>query len=276
MENTKVPLFENFNLTTRVLPYYSYAHNSFLLLSTLCSRSRAKLDEFYWEFRKAMCKYWTKLFYQKDKYPIFPSDLFEISFYCYNEKQANSLIKYLEDIEERKGYYFNSHYMHEQIFINYIILGYQCVKNLIPYVDSLKSIKVTKSFYLTVERRSMQEWSMFDWILLSCPSLKSLNEKLEEFDESNGMDCKTILDVNPFKLINYVSLNYLSYEDISEALNIIKKGDLTLNCWELNNSYPDEFENIIKIFMFKNGVNQFISEFSHIPEIEDETIKALK
>ena len=56
MEWTKIPMFDRFDTISHIMPYYSHTHSAFLLLSSLCSTSRWKLDEFYDEFIYCMRK----------------------------------------------------------------------------------------------------------------------------------------------------------------------------------------------------------------------------
>ena len=43
-------MLNRFDAISAIMPYYASSHNAFLLLSSLCTTTRAKLDEFYEEF----------------------------------------------------------------------------------------------------------------------------------------------------------------------------------------------------------------------------------
>ena len=50
MENYITPIFYIKDLLLKIMPYYSYTHNAFLLLSSLSKASRKNLEEFYEAF----------------------------------------------------------------------------------------------------------------------------------------------------------------------------------------------------------------------------------
>ena len=57
MEVSRIIILEKLSLITVVMPYYSYTHRIFLVLSMLSKKSRFILKSNYGAFRKAMLKY---------------------------------------------------------------------------------------------------------------------------------------------------------------------------------------------------------------------------
>ena len=82
METSKFTVFDNFGVTSVMLPYIGYAHNSFLLISSLWKSSRSKLDEYYPEFRKIIAKDIKQVKIDQSTLHLskLPWDLFELKF----------------------------------------------------------------------------------------------------------------------------------------------------------------------------------------------------
>ena len=57
MEDSRFAILENFNLISKVMPYYGYNHKAFLLLSALSKNIRQLLIERYTEYRTFMFQY---------------------------------------------------------------------------------------------------------------------------------------------------------------------------------------------------------------------------
>ena len=83
MEWSRIPILDKFDAISHIMPYYEYTHKAFLMLSSLCSSIRSKLDEFYSEFIQWMKNSWTciEIASENMRKPLFlPSDLFIIKF----------------------------------------------------------------------------------------------------------------------------------------------------------------------------------------------------
>ena len=146
MENPKIPMISRFDSISHIMPYYGQSHRAFLLLSSLWKETRCKLDEFYWEFVTCMKEYWMvfKVYQSKLNSLFLPNDLFE--FYIlsiFNEKMFDTLINFIKNLRDSKGWYFNSHYMHSKIKIrDPIRVNIKYIDKLYAYVDTLKSTQV--------------------------------------------------------------------------------------------------------------------------------------
>ena len=72
----------SFSLASVIMPYYGPTHQSFLVLSTLSSKSRKKLDDYYPEFRRLMAKFWAEIQISSlpDGKQFPPFDMFKLDF----------------------------------------------------------------------------------------------------------------------------------------------------------------------------------------------------
>ena len=123
-KRSKIPMLSRFDTITHIMPYYASTHKSFLLLSSLCSATRDKLDEFYGAFITRMTKYRITLniFSDDDLINLFlPSDLFIINLNQETEEMFNAFIRFIKICEKSKGWYLNKNSMHSQIKFQDII-----------------------------------------------------------------------------------------------------------------------------------------------------------
>ena len=146
MDQSEISMFQRFYVISNVMPYYSYTHKAFLLLSSLWSSSRYKLDEYYNEFIRWMSwnrKYIEIQFSNIQKYLFLPNDLFEIGIADITETTINIFIQFIEKLSKSEGCYFKSHYMHSQVvFSNPIIIDHLLFEKLHPYIETLKTVQV--------------------------------------------------------------------------------------------------------------------------------------
>ena len=146
MERPKVQIWSRFDCISTIMPYYAQTHRVFLLLSTLCSDTRSKLDEYYEEFINLMRDNWKWLrIASKDtwKYILYPNDLFEFSICAINDYNFDCFVRYVKELTDQKGWHFNAHFMHSKIKISKSIeIDPSIIKKLYPYDESLKSIKI--------------------------------------------------------------------------------------------------------------------------------------
>ena len=146
MESSKIPMLSRFDTISHIMPYFAHTHKAFLLLSSLCSATRSKLDEFYGEFITSMKEYWEILkwrLYNNFDYLCSPNDLFEFSIGCSSEEDIEALIRFIENLRDSQGWFFNKHYMHSQIKIrDPVAVDFDIINILLPYADILKSTQV--------------------------------------------------------------------------------------------------------------------------------------
>ena len=146
MERLKIPMLSRFDTISHIMPYYGQTQGAFLLLSSLCSKTRCKLDEFYDEFVNHMKEHWRYIqIYSIDQlaYLSLPNDLFEMSIDLSDQNSINKFIEFIENLRDSKGWYFNSHWMHSKAKIrDPIVVDINYFRKLYPYVDVLKSTQV--------------------------------------------------------------------------------------------------------------------------------------
>ena len=146
MWKSKIPILNRLDTISHVMPYFAYTHIAFLLLSSLCSTTRSKLDEFYDEFVFKMGENWRLIksnSVDQLDHLFLPSDLFEVSIWWIDQKSICTFIKFILNLRDSKGWYFNSHYMHSKIKIQGPIkVDIRIIKRLYTYVDVLKSTQV--------------------------------------------------------------------------------------------------------------------------------------
>ena len=149
MEKNSISVLENFALLTHIMPYYETTHRVFLMLSKLCTGSRRKLKEFYYEFIYAMSEYWSVISIRNEdhgKRLFLPSQLFIFDIKIISEAFLESFIEMVTNLEGRKGFYFQKYYMHKYIMIkdHTIQIKKDYVINLFPYIETMKRIRLMK------------------------------------------------------------------------------------------------------------------------------------
>ena len=145
MQSSQVRILEKFGVSSVVMPYFGYAHQSFLLLSRLSKGSRAMLDDFYREIVNWLFK-WNMMISIDDhnsKELFLPSDLFKFKIDLNNESILQEFIELIRMRHQHKGHYFNAHYMHERLKFCCLLIRLDLIKELAPDFDILNSIKLT-------------------------------------------------------------------------------------------------------------------------------------
>ena len=101
MESYRIPILEKYSLMLKTLPYYSYTHNGWLLLSCFSQKSRKILKDSYKAFLNWMEKnlMQVEIKYQKIKrrYSL-PWDLFKFDITIKNEEHATYFKKWIVNI----------------------------------------------------------------------------------------------------------------------------------------------------------------------------------
>ena len=124
MEWSKIPMLDRFDAISHIMPYYARTHKAFLLLSSLSSATRRKLDEFYYEFIEWMKDNWMAMYMGSDlmkKYIFLPLDLFTINCWLINEDNISKFIEFIKNISKSVGWYFNNKYMNSKINVSWSI-----------------------------------------------------------------------------------------------------------------------------------------------------------
>ena len=154
MDATRVRILEKFGVSSVVLPYLGYAHQSFLLLSRLSRGSRAMLDDFYrevinWLFELNM---WISIADHNTKMLYLPSDLFKFQIDLDDKNILNEFVEFIKMRHQHKGLYFNEHYLHERLWISTLYIRPEFIQELVPYFDYFKVNKTYRWKWLSMYR----------------------------------------------------------------------------------------------------------------------------
>ena len=145
MMSTRIDLVEKFGVCTVLMSYYGTTDQSFLLLSQINSKSREMLDMFYEEILNSMINNTTCLWLDKNfrRKRYLPWNLFKFKIMLDLEIKAKTFLQFLQDINDRKGYYFNQHFMHSRLWIESIEVKGKLVAILYPSLELLKTTEVS-------------------------------------------------------------------------------------------------------------------------------------
>ena len=145
MLSTNIALFEKFGVRAVIMSYYGSTDQSFLLLSQLNRKLREMLDESYEGILNSMINNTTCLIIgrQGEEWKLsLPWNLFKFKIWLDSAEAIKTFIWYINSINDRKGYYFNQHYMHSRLCINSLEVNHQYANILYPSIELLKSIEV--------------------------------------------------------------------------------------------------------------------------------------
>ena len=145
MLSTKIALFEKFGVRSVLMSYYDTTDKSFLLLSQLNRKLREMLDEFYEGILNSMINNASCIWiYRKgEEWKLsLPWNLFKFKICLDSKEIIKAFIWHINSINERKGYYFNQHYMHSRLCIDSLEVKHQYANILYPSIELLKSIEV--------------------------------------------------------------------------------------------------------------------------------------
>ena len=123
MERSKIPMLNRFDTISHIMRYYASTHKAFLLLSSLCSDTRAKLDEYYNEFIWCMEGNWAYVNLHLDSNNFLISfDLFKISIiFTINDSNFNAFIQFIKQLKNPFGIQFQNHLFNSHIKINTMV-----------------------------------------------------------------------------------------------------------------------------------------------------------
>ena len=144
--STNIPIFQKFGVCLTVMSYFGYTHQSFLLLSHLNRESREKLDENYEAFLNRLMPNLARNDYKDEqkKNIDLPCDLFQFNLMLNTEADIASFLGVVDNIHNKKGYYFNQHYMHTRLYSELAWIAPEFVDKLYPHLDSLKDIEIVE------------------------------------------------------------------------------------------------------------------------------------
>ena len=147
MEWSKIPMFDRFDAISHIMPYYALTHKAFLLLSSLSSTTRRKLDEFYLEFVEWMKDNWVTIYMNLNKmkeHKFLPLDLITVKYLYITENNISKFIEFIENFNKSVGCCFNNKYMHSRIHAKWRIR----VDTILYKNKTTKSIYCITAFFI--------------------------------------------------------------------------------------------------------------------------------
>ena len=240
-----IPILEKFAVSSMIMPYFAPPHLSFLLLSKLSSRSRAMLDEFYEEILNWMLNTAILISISEDneKAVLLPCDLFKFSFYLKNERITELFLQLIKNINQSKGYYFNSHFMHSRLWIASLNVDSNLIAKLYSSLDLLKETKIINYTGRDDKVFSYQRTELIDKFSLILSFSGASNKAFyPHFDNKSEDDTKLKPEFELFKRISYVDLSSMSFYLIIDMLEWIKKLQLKLDWLSVWSKSSEESE----------------------------------
>ena len=260
MDATQVRILEKFGVSSVVLPYFGYAHQSFLLLSRLSRRSRAMFDDFYREIVNWLFEWnmWVSTTDHNTKILYLPSDLFKYSIDLNDKNILNEFVEFIKMRHQHIGHYFNEHYMHERLWITNFYIRPEFIQELVSYFDILNSIKLTDETDLT-----RTDFNCKDWSIINKFALQNFNFIV---DDMHFILPQYLIDVGkldesenswkPFHKIFYLFLKKFSFDQSISILKDIGNIGMQINCICMGVSNIEELESLTNPEYFYKGLSK--------------------
>ena len=144
---SRVPMLERFSTCSIIIQYYDAAHKSFLMLSQLSRDSREMMDMNFEAILNVMLETTILLRFSDRSKSImcFPWNLFRFTMEFNDNNGIKRLIKCIDNLNNKIGFYFNKRYMHNRLCILKIVVHIDIIKDLNPYTELLKNTEVIRS-----------------------------------------------------------------------------------------------------------------------------------
>ena len=260
MQSSQVCILEKFGVSSVVMPYFGYAHQSFLLLSRLSKGSRTMLDDFYREIVNWLFE-WNTIISINDqniKKMFLPSDLFNFTIDLKNESILQEFIEFIRMRHQHKGYFFNAHYMHERLRISKLYIRPNLINKLAPYHDILNSNKLTDENNWTSTESNWNSCSIID---------KFMIKDFYDFivDETHFILPQYFIDASklfeselcwkPFYKLFSLYLTYNSYSQTLSILEDIGNIGMKIHFVHISASNKEELEDLTNPKYFHKGLS---------------------
>ena len=260
METSQVRILEKFGVSSVVMPFFGYAHQSFLLLCRLSRGSRAMLDDFYREMVNWLLE-WNTLVKVTDyniKTLFLPSDLFKFKIDLKDEGTINKFIEFITMKHQHKGHFFNENYMHERLWISTLLIRSDLIQILIPYFDILKPIKVFNESGWTITDSDCNSCNIIDkFVIKNCYNF--IVGKSHFILPQCLIDASKLVESeNCWKPFYKVEFLYLIYESISNTKSILEDiGNIgmQINTLHFNVHNIEELDWLTKPEYFSKGLS---------------------
>ena len=248
MEVSRVRILEKFGVSSVVMPYFGYAHQSFLVLSSLCRGSRAMLNDFYRETVNWLYEWNMVISIDDSNIKMFylPSDLFKYSFDLKNEVILQEFIEFLTIRGHHKGHYFYANYMDERLWIWGVYIRPDLIQRLVPHFDILKSTKVIDEKYSASSNFDCNICNMID--IFYVQNLDFIVDDTHYVLPQYVIDAAKLAEsetcCKPFYKISYIFLSYKSYSQTMSILEDIGNLKMELDTLYWSASSIEELENL--------------------------------
>ena len=260
MQSFQVRILEKFGVSSVVMPYFGYAHQSFLLLSRLSKGSRTMLDDFYREIVNWLFE-WNILISindQNTKEMFLPSDLFKFMIDLKNESILQKFIEFIRMRHQRKGHYFNAHYMHERLKISNLYIRPDLIQELAPDHDILNSIKLTDENNWTNTESDWNTCSIIDKFVIKDFKYFTVNKTHyilpQSFIDASKL-FKSELCWKPFYKLLSINLTYNSYSQAISILEDIGNIGMKIHSVHISASNKEELEDLTNPKYFNKGLS---------------------
>ena len=279
MERYRIAIFKSFALTSVIMPYFGKTDRIFLVLSSLWTESRKKLNEFYDEFKLYMRKYSTCLVVnmQNIKLLYLPSDLFRFSITLCCKASVIEFIKFVFTLNQKKGFYFGDNYMHQILAIGSIQIEPNHIDILHIHAHILSEVIILSWIWKGNNDYKFEERSMIDAFMIN---LQASNENRNSFTVMNFFTSNNFENIKPafkpFRKINHAFIRNLKNKECIKNLELIDKASLNIKNLFIAGENSEEFEKLTNPKYFKLTVDNISYSFEKQHEISNKTIKNIK
>ena len=200
---------------------------------------------------------WISIDDSNTKMLYLPSDLFKYAIDIKDETILREFIQFIKTRHQHKGHYFNSHNMHERLWITNLDIQSEFIQELVPYFDILESIKLVDK-----NNRTSTD-SNFDSCIINKFRLKKFNFIVDNkhfvlpkylIEASKLAESESCL--NPFYKIFFLSLSHKTYSQTMSILKDIKEIRMQISNLYLSVSNFEELEDLIKPEYISNIVSK--------------------
>ena len=148
MSWNRILLLERLGTTSMIIPYCGKTHKIFLLLSKLSTKSRKLLNDYYEGIMNALLEFNLEIEASGSNiaWLFLPWDFFKFSIRLNSKNDWSTFLMFIDNIQQKKGHYFNDRYMHERLCIRSVEFNSEAIDVLYPSIDSFKAIKVWALF----------------------------------------------------------------------------------------------------------------------------------
>ena len=166
-------------------------------------------------------------------------------------------------IKIKNGYYFNQHYMHDKLWVWYILINSNIFDKLLPIIEDLKQMKSIKDDARKSWKVKNIGSTILDKILfrnIGCFKIKSNHLVLTENLEKYFLDQNSSPENISFKRMYFVYLDYY-FEKTLSILQDIGNFGIQIEFLFIWGSSEEELEKLTNPAYYINGLSKFFYHF---------------